>query len=134
MKMYCWKCGAENKDNTYKCVKCEALLYEVGGKPDPGTPTAQPDRQSPGTQSSEILGGLIPSKNMEAVIAYYLGIFSIIPFLGAVLAIPAFIMGFVGFSKAQKVPTAKGKAHALTGIILGGLSTAAHLVLLSFFL
>jgi uncharacterized membrane protein YvbJ len=32
--IYCSKCGAQNEDNYFKCVKCEALLHEsFGDKP-----------------------------------------------------------------------------------------------------
>jgi hypothetical protein len=29
--MYCRKCGAQNDDNAYKCVKCGEILQQAGG-------------------------------------------------------------------------------------------------------
>ena len=51
---------------------------------------------------------VIPSQNPIALVAYYLGILSLVPFLGFVLGLPALICGIVG-----------GKGHAWTGIVLG---------------
>ncbi|MBF0457280.1 MAG: CD225/dispanin family protein [Nitrospirae bacterium] len=34
--IYCCRCGTQNEDNYYKCVKCEALLHEApGGRGNP---------------------------------------------------------------------------------------------------
>ena len=75
------------------------------------------------------MGGLIPH-NQNAVIAYYLGIFSFIPFLGILLGIPAFILGIKGDRYARANPTAKGRIHAWVGIIAGGLFGFGYLLLL----
>lgn len=29
--MYCWKCGSQNDDNAYKCVKCGEILQHAEG-------------------------------------------------------------------------------------------------------
>jgi len=72
-------------------------------------------------------GGIIPYKNPQALIAYYLGIFGLIPLFGFFLAVPAFILGILGLLKKKKNPVIKGSVHAWIGIILGGLSIAGHL-------
>jgi len=72
------------------------------------------------------MDGLIPTKNPSALIAYYLGVFSIIPCIGLVLAIPALILGIKGLQFANQFPQVKGKAHALVGIIMGGLFTLIY--------
>ena len=68
-------------------------------------------------------GGIIPYKNGPALMAYYLGIFSLIPCLGLVLAIPAFVLGIMGLKKRNQNPAVKGTCHAWIGIIMGGLFT-----------
>jgi Domain of unknown function (DUF4190) len=70
---------------------------------------------------------LIPYKNPKALIAYYLGVFGLIPILGFVLAIVAVILGFMGLKYAKQHPTAKGTGHAIVGIVLGGISVLYHL-------
>jgi hypothetical protein len=69
------------------------------------------------------MDGLIPTKNPSALVAYYLGVFSLIPCLGLLLAIPALILGIKGLTFAKEHPETKGKAHAWVGIIMGGLFT-----------
>jgi hypothetical protein len=80
-------------------------------------------------------GGIIPYKNTPALIAYYLGIFSLIPCAGLVLAIPAVILGIMGLRKRAQNPAVKGTAHAWIGIILGSICTLlwGGLLLMSIF-
>lgn len=75
------------------------------------------------------VGGLIPVNNGMALAAYYCGVFSFIPCLGAILGPLAVIFGFVGLSKANKHPKAKGKGHSIAGIICGGITTLGHIAL-----
>jgi len=65
---------------------------------------------------------------MPALVGYYLAVFSLIPCAGFILGLAALILGIIGLRLAKKQPTAKGKAHAWVGIILGGLIFLAHLV------
>ena len=61
---------------------------------------------------------LVPTKNPPALISYYLGVASLIPFLGCALAIPALICGVIGVMKANSDKQAGGMGHAITGIVL----------------
>ena len=64
-------------------------------------------------------GGVIPYKNPKALIAYYLGIGSLLIFpLGFV----SIILGFMGLADRKRNPVIKGSAHAWIGIVLGFLS------------
>lgn len=121
--MFCWKCGTENDENNFKCTSCGVALREVAKKAPTAPRTAPP--KSDGT-----LGGLIP-KNSKAVAAYYLGIFSLVPFFGFILGIIAFIMGIMGLNHAEKHPESKGKAHSWVGIILGALVVIGHILVLA---
>ncbi len=78
----------------------------------------------PGTASqSDATGGLIPYKNPHALIAYYLGLFSLFPILGLFLAIPAFVLGIIGLRKRNQNPAIRGSVHAWIGIVMGGMMT-----------
>ena len=79
------------------------------------TVTAQPPRTGDAT------GGVIPYKNPAALIAYYLGLFSVIPVVGFFLGVPAFILGIVGLRRRRQAPEVKGSVHAWIGILFGGL-------------
>ena len=82
-------------------------------------------QQPPGhpVEQGDATGGIIPYKNGPALMAYYLGIFSLIPCIGLVLAIPAFVLGIMGLRKRNQNPAVKGTCHAWIGIIMGGLFT-----------
>ncbi len=114
--MYCPKCGTQNQDNNYKCTQCGEILHA-----SPAPQVVIP--------SDETLGGMIPMKNGAAVAAYYLGVFSVIPFMGIPLGIAGLILGVKGLRKANEHPEVKGKAHAWVGIICGGFFGLAYLVL-----
>jgi hypothetical protein len=62
------------------------------------------------------------------VVAYYLGIFALIPCLGLLLSVPALVLGILGLRKAARQPEVKGKVHAWAGIVLGGVIFLAYVV------
>ncbi|MCP3959632.1 MAG: DUF4190 domain-containing protein [bacterium] len=74
-------------------------------------------------QQGDSTGGIIPYKNPPALTAYYCGIFSLMPFIGIFLGIPALILGIVGLKKKKANPVISGTVHAWVGIIMGGLTT-----------
>lgn len=69
---------------------------------------------------------LIPYKNPSGLIAYYLGVFSLIPCLGLILGPAAIVLGILGIGYANREPRAKGKGHAIAGIVLGSLALLYH--------
>jgi hypothetical protein len=76
-----------------------------------------------GSSPSPAGGGLnavIPYRNPAALVAYYLAVFSIIPFLGILLGITAFILGIAGLRYRRRNPTAGGAVHSWIGIVAGG--------------
>jgi hypothetical protein len=75
------------------------------------------------SSDSDSTGGLIPYKNPHALIAYYLGLFSLLPFFGLFLAIPAFILGIMGLQRRKRNPAIRGSVHAWIGIVMGGMMT-----------
>jgi len=74
-------------------------------------------------EQADSTGGIIPYKNGHALVAYYLGVFSILPGIGLLLGIPALILGIMGLRKRNANPIIKGTLHALVGIIMGGIFT-----------
>ncbi|MGO8690788.1 MAG: hypothetical protein ACLQLG_14285 [Thermoguttaceae bacterium] len=74
---------------------------------------------------------IIPGKNPMALLAYYLGVFSLIPCLGLVLGLPAVLLGILGISAANRNPEIQGKGHAITGLVLGLLTSILWLGLIT---
>jgi hypothetical protein len=66
---------------------------------------------------------VIPYKNPPALIAYYLGLFSLAPVIGLFLAIPALVLGIIGLKKRRENPAIKGSVHAWIGIGCGSVMT-----------
>ena len=93
-------------------------------------PTSGARGTTPAAPSADTLSSVIPYRNPMALVAYYLGIFSLIPVLGAVLALPAIILGVLGLGRSRRNAEAKGKAHAWVGLTAGTLSVIGHLVAL----
>ncbi len=113
----CPNCGATNPPHAALCARCSFAL-QTAPPPPPFSNGAD-----------NALSSLIPYKNSAALIAYYLGVFSIIPVLGFFMAVAAVILGIKGLRFARERPEARGKTHALVGIIAGGVIGVIHVVL-----
>lgn len=117
-------------------VPHDGLLVEIGDPSRVRSVFAEPrlarllkaPPTMPFTAAAVPAGGasaLIPYANPPALIAYYCGIFALIPGIGALLGVAAFILGIIGFMRYRRKPEIKGAIHAWVGIILGGLLTLA---------
>lgn len=84
-------------------------------------PVRRPDEQ--GAPEGDATGGVIPYKNPKALIAYYCGVFSLMPCLGIVPGIAGVVLGILGLKHRKLHPETKGSVHAWIGIVLGGLMT-----------
>jgi hypothetical protein len=84
-------------------------------------PQRRPDE--PPQPVGDSTGGIIPYKNPKALIAYYCGVFSLMPCLGIGPGIAGVILGILGLKHRRLHPETKGSVHAWIGIILGGLMT-----------
>ncbi|MBN2311310.1 MAG: hypothetical protein JXR94_20200 [Candidatus Hydrogenedentes bacterium] len=71
--------------------------------------------------ADRVVETLIPYRNVAALIAYYVGVFSVIPCLGALTGLPAVALGIIGLVYAHRHEEARGRVHAWIGIALGGL-------------
>lgn len=116
--MYCPKCGTQNDDNNFRCISCREVLH-------PEAAIVVPEIDS-------TLGGLIPTRNPSALASYYLGIFSILPFIGIPLGAAALLTGIKGLRIAEDNPEARGKIHAWVGILVGGFFGLGYLILTIF--
>jgi hypothetical protein len=79
----------------------------------------RPRRRRRDEEEGDVTGGIIPYKNPAALASYYCGVFSLIPGLGCALSPIAVILGIIGLMNASAHPKARGRAHAVTGIIFG---------------
>lgn len=92
------------------------------------SPVAQPQYvQNNVPSQGDATGGVIPYKNVPALIGYYLGVFSILPLFP--IGIAALILGIAGLKKRREQPEVKGAVHAWIGIIAGGAFGLLWLVL-----
>jgi hypothetical protein len=64
---------------------------------------------------------LIPYKNGSSLVAYYCGVFALIPVLALILAPIALVFGIRGVQFASKNPRAGGSGHSIAGIVLGSI-------------
>jgi zinc ribbon protein len=108
--MFCAKCGAEQPEGAAFCAAC-------GTRSGGGDPAGA----GPGEGGSDVLHAVVPTKNPKALLAYYLGVFSVIPCVGSPLGIAAFFLGLKGLKFAKANPAARGAVHAWIGILVGGL-------------
>jgi hypothetical protein len=99
----------------------------------PGFPSAA---GMPGAGSAdEPVSYVVPYKNPPALIAYYLGVFSLaacIPFLGligVIMGFAAVVLGIKGLKLAAANPLAHGRVHAWIGILGGGLCGLVGLII-----
>jgi len=90
---------------------------------------APPPLLRPPPPRDDAVSKLIPYRNVPALVGYYCGVFALLPFLGLVLGLAAFVLGIIGLRVARQNPAAGGKVHAWVGIILGGLCGFGYLAL-----
>ena len=90
-----------------------------------------PDPLPTPVEQGDATGGIIPYKNVPALVGYYFGIASLIPCLGMPFGIAALVLGILGLKKRNRHPAVKGIIHAWIGIILGGISILGHSAIIS---
>ena len=113
--MNCPACQTAIPPNSSSCPDCGAVLA--------ADPYSAPGTEPPAPGSDPNYGGVIPYKNPKALIAYYLGLFSLLPVIGFFLGIAALILGILGLRDRSRRPEIKGHVHAGIGIGCGTLTT-----------
>lgn len=115
--MLCASCGTPNPEPARFCMRC--------GAPQPAR--TLPSRTAP-APPPEGLARFIPVQNPLGLIAYYCGVFSLIPCVGVPLALVALILGILGGAHLASHPEAGGRIHASVGIVVGLLVLVGHAV------
>jgi hypothetical protein len=87
----------------------------------PHDPALRPP-PTPVDATDDAVATVIPYKNAPALIAYYLGLFSIAPLIGFPMAIAAIVLGIMGLKTVRRNPQAHGTAHAWVGVGCGTLA------------
>lgn len=128
--MNCPNCNNAVQQDWADCPHCKTTLNPSAPTPESpyASPVAHPPSAHPPLAQSQntegdATGGVIPYKNPKALIAYYLGIVSGLPFIGFPVGIAAFVLGIMGLKDRKKNPAIKGSVHAWIGIGCGGLFT-----------
>jgi hypothetical protein len=102
--MYCWKCGEQNDDNAFRCVKCGEIIQVVVAP------------QSSGIENDPAMRLLLPvGRSWLAIAAGYMGLF-------AILLIPApfaILLGILAIRDIKRHPDLCGTGRAIFGIIMG---------------
>jgi membrane-bound ClpP family serine protease len=111
--MRCPACDAPNPRDAVRCEECGERLPRRSRRPDPD------DEEDYEGSAEEAVATIIPYRNVPALIAYYLGIFGLIPGVGLALGPAALILGIIGLRKARAQSKAHGTGHAIAGIVLG---------------
>ena len=116
----CPVCGHQNPPRAARCAAC-GEPRPAGDRDDDADDLFEDDPDfDPRDNEGDSTGGVIPYKNPQALIAYYLGLFSGFPLIGLPLGIAAFVLGILGLKKRRENPVVKGSAHAWIGIGCGG--------------
>ncbi len=114
--MRCPRCGATILAPATTCDCGTAGKAKPAEATSPATtPASAPPPAAPPSPR------MIPTKNVPALVGYYLGIFSLIPYV-MFLALPAVVLGWMGLAKAKSV--GQGKWHAVTAIAAGIVAVA----------
>lgn len=114
----CSDCVTEFLGGRY-CGPCRDywLARAQGYGPPVGTAPAQPT----------LADHVVPARNPRALIGYYVSVFSLIPLLGGLpLGPAAVVLGVLGLRARREDPSLPGKAHAVTAIVLGSLTSLAN--------
>ena len=101
--------------------------------------TARTERYQSGTtirvnDTADVFETLVPTKNQQALMGYYISVFSLVPVFGLGLGPIAIWRGFRGLGAIKENPVLPGRAHAMVAITLGSLTTMAHWFTLMFVL
>lgn len=124
----CDQCGTQVREQDSICPTCQAPLQTNAAPKTAGNPYLPPVQKpftppAPPVNEGDATGGVIPYKNPQALLAYYLGLLSGLPLIGLPLGIAAFILGIKGLKARKRNPVIKGSIHAGIGVGCGGLFT-----------
>jgi hypothetical protein len=109
-----------------RCPRCNSTILApattcscAAAPSPPSAAAAGPASGSSSGSPPGALDALVPARNAPALVAYYCGVFSIIPGLGLVLGPVAIVAGIFGIRRASRHPEVRGAAHAWSGVVMG---------------
>jgi hypothetical protein len=140
--MRCPTCRAENPPGSKACEECGEVIVKavLPAKAPTDYPVAQaqwdeheimdvlpvknpePEDDEDAAADDGGISTLIPYRNPQALAAYYLGLFALIPIIGLLTAPFAIVCGVLGVRAARRDKNAKGTVHALIGVLFGVLA------------
>lgn len=82
----------------------------------------------PDELAGDATGGVIPYKNVPALVGYYLAVFSLIPCLALILGPAAIICGILGVRRYKARRQVSGITHAIVALVLGRLTFLGNLI------
>ena len=110
--MFCSECGNQLNDKAVVCPRC-------------GVPVAGKTIVVAGPSDDAALRMLLPiGRSGLSIIAGYLGLLSLLPFIG----IFALIIGIFAILDIRKHPEKHGLGRAWFGVIMGGASSLIYLI------
>lgn len=84
--------------------------------PQSPIPAAPPRPVGAATGKDDPVSVLIPYKNPQALISYYVGIFALLPLIGIPLAFTSIVFGWKALKFRKLHPESHGTVHAWVGI------------------
>ena len=116
--MYCWKCGAANDDNNFRCVKCNEVIQQAPAEVAP----VEDIGQDAGMRL------LLPvGRSPWAIAAGYVA-------LGSPLILPApiaVVLSIIAIIDIKRNPKKHGMGRAIFALVVGGLVTAGLIVVVA---
>jgi len=91
---------------------------------------APPPVLTPSPAAVGVVAKVIPYRNPTALVGYYCAVFALIPIVGILLGLAAFVLGCLGLRAARRNPAVGGKVHAWVAVVLGGVCGFGYLGLL----
>ncbi|MHC4085648.1 MAG: zinc ribbon domain-containing protein [Planctomycetota bacterium] len=105
--MYCPKCGTQNDDNAFRCIKCGEVIQPIPIQPQPRVIDDDPAMRM-----------ILPvGRSGLAIAAGYAGLFSILCFPAPI----AIILGILAIIDIKRHPEKHGMGRAVFALIMGGL-------------
>ena len=105
--MYCPKCGTQNDDNAFRCIKCSEVIQPIPIQPKPRA-----------IDDSLAMRMILPvGRSGLAIAAGYAGLFSMLCFPAPI----ALLLGILAIIDIKRHPEKHGMGRAVFALIMGGL-------------